>query len=237
VEDRPLSIRARKKVKAQIEKTERERLLRLFQKRMELARAGATFFRDGKVKEAVQNYYSYLEILEKTKGVGKGGLEPKHFDLKKDIAELLLLSGVFWDLSKLHDRSKQKNSDRLQYFLSRFVLFSKGLPFQNVSSELIRKFLVNGLPRNRKEFKDAHIQLGGGKCFIATAVEDYCEPITLPELRRFRDERLLTNMAGKCFVSVYYAIGPYLARLVLRTPEAFQKALAKKLDRFARNRP
>jgi hypothetical protein len=233
VEDRPLSIRARKKVKAQIEKAERERLLRLFQKRMELARSGAIFFREGKVKEAVQNYYSYLEILEKTKNLPKGGLEPKFFDHKKDIAELLLLSGVFWDLAKLHDRSKKKESDRLGYYLGRFVMFSKGMPFQNVSSELIRKYLVNGLPKNRKDFKDAHIQLGGGKCFIATAVEDYCEPTTLPALRNFRDTKLLTNFFGKVFVRFYYWAGPSAARLVLKTPEAFQRSVARRLDRFA----
>ena len=234
MEDRPLSIRARKKVKAQIEKAERDRLMRLFQKRMELARSGALYFRDGKVKEAVQNYYSYLEILEKTKNVPKGGLEPKHFDQKKDIAELLLLSGVFWDLSKLHDRSKKTQSDRVQYYLSRFIMFSKGMPFQHVSSELIRKFLVNGLPKNRKEFKDAHVQLGGGKCFIATAVEDYCEPATLPMLRAFRNEVLLKSILGRLFVKVYYYVGPPCARIVLRTPERFQKKLAGLFDRLSK---
>ena len=235
VEERSLSIRARKKVKAQIEKAERERQLQLFQKRMELARAGAIFFRQGKVKEAVQNYYSYLEILEKTKNIEKGGLQPKHFDNKKDIAELLLLSGVFWDLAKLHDRAKKKEKDdRLVFYLTRFVMFSKGMPFQNISSELVRKYLVNGLPKNRKDFKDAHIQLGGGKCFIATAVEDYCEPTTLPALRIFRDEVLLKSLLGTAFVSIYYQIGPSLARLTLRTPEKFQKWLAKGFNYLAK---
>ncbi len=63
MDDRPLSIRARKKVKAQIERQERDRLMALFQKRMELARNGAILFREGKIKESVHNYYSYLEIL------------------------------------------------------------------------------------------------------------------------------------------------------------------------------
>ena len=230
MEDRPLSIRARKKVKAELEKAERDRLLFLFQKRMDLARKGALLFREGKVKEAVQNYYSYLEILEKTKNVPKGTLEPKHFDSKKDIAELLLLSGVFWDLVKLHDRAQKKDTERLKYYMSRFVMFSKGMPFQNISAELVRKYLVGDLPRNRKEFKDAHVQLGGGKCFIATAVEDYCEVETLPILRVFRDEVLLKHFAGRAFVKVYYQVGPPCARAVLRTPLGFQKRLAKFFD-------
>ena len=234
MEDRPLSIRARKKVKAQVEKAERDRLMRLFQRRMELARSGAVFFRDGKLKEALQNYFGYLEVLEKTKGIAKGKLEPGHFDLKKDIAEMLLLSGIFWDLSKLHDRAKQKDLDKLQYYLNRFVMFSKGMPYQHVASELVRKYLLNGLPKNRKEFKDAHIKLGGGSCFIATAVEDYCDPTTLDDLRYFRDEYLLSRGWGRQFVRVYYRIGPTLARGVLRTPEAFQRLLAHAFDRIAK---
>ncbi len=234
MEDRPLSIRARKKVKAQVEKAERERLMRLFQRRMELARSGAIFFRDGRVREAVQNYYGYLEVLEKTKGVPKGKLEPSHFDPKKDIAEMLLLSGVFWDLSKLHDRAKQKDLDKLNYYLGRFILFSKGMPYQHVSAELARKYLVNGLPKNRKEFKDAHIQLGGGTCFIATAVEDYCAPTTLDDLRAFRDQYLLKRAWGKVFVKVYYRVGPTLARGVLKLPEAPQRQLAHVFDRLAK---
>jgi len=232
VEDRPLSIRARKKVKAQIEKAERDRLLTLFQRRMDLARNGATMFRDGKIREAVQSYFSYLEILEKTKQIPKNTLEPKHFDPKKDIAELLLLSGVYWDLSKMHDRPKGKDGKdgKLGYYLNRFVMFSKGQPFQNMSSELVRKYLVNGVPKNRKEFKDAHIQLGGGKCFIATAVEDHCEPSTLPALRRFRDDVLLRSFLGRVFVRGYYRVGPMLARLVLRMPEWVQIFLAKGFD-------
>jgi hypothetical protein len=75
--DRPLSVRARRRVKAQIEKTERERHMALFQKRMELARAGAILFKSGKFKDAVLNYYRYLEILERSKNVKAGGLTLK----------------------------------------------------------------------------------------------------------------------------------------------------------------
>lgn len=208
--------------------------MRLFNKRMQLARSGAVFYREGKMKEAVQNYFAYIDILEHSKEVEKGKLSPKNFDSKKDIAELLLLSGVFWDLAKLHDKvSDSKNLERLRYYLDRVVLFSKGLAYENISAELIRKYLVNGKPKNRKEFKDAHIRLGGGKCFIATAVEDYCEPTTLPSLRAFRDEVLLKNAVGKISVWIYYQIGPTLARFVLKAPTIAQFKLAHFLDRVA----
>jgi hypothetical protein len=232
-EDRPLSIRARKKVKAQIEKSERDRLMLLFTKRMELARKGTLSFKEGKVVDAVLNYTAYIEVLEKTKGLSKGSLEPKHFDRKKDIAELLLMCGVFWDLAKMYDRPKKKDLDKLKHYLDRFVLFSKGMPYQNISSEMVRKYLVNSLPKNRNEFKDAHIKLGGGKCFIATAVEDDCAPATLPILRKFRSEVLLPNFGGRMFVKIYYRLGPPCARVVLKMPETFKKVLARRFDGLA----
>ena len=234
MEERSLSIRARKKVKAEIEKAEREKHLMLFQRRMELARNGATAFREGKIRESLQNYYGYLDVLERSKNIPRGKLDPKYFDQKKDIAELLLLSGVFWDLAKIYDRGGKKSTDKVLQFLDMFVTFSSGMPFQKISAELVRKFLVNGMPKHRAEFKDTHIRLGGGKCFIATAVEDYCEPQTLPLLRRFRDQYLLKRAWGRGFVRVYYRLGPGLARLVLRTPEGLQKKIAKKLDQVAK---
>ena len=233
VEERPLSIRARKKVKAQIEKAERDRLMHLFHKRMDLARNGALQFKQGKGREAVQSYYQYIDILERSKEVSRGKLAPKDFDAKKEIAELLLLSGVFWDLAKLHDRTSTKNLEKLKYYLDRFVMFSKGFPYEKISSELIRKYLVNGKPKNRKEFKDAHIRLGGGNCFIATAVEEHCDLSTLPALRHFRDEVLLQQVSGRIFVKFYYSAGPKLARIVLRMPSSFQKKLASIFDRIA----
>jgi hypothetical protein len=233
-DEKPLSIRARRRFKAEFEKLEREKQIGLFQKRMDLAKSGAKFFKEANYREAVQSYYSYLDILEKAKQVKAGALDLKHFDQKKDIAELLLLTGVYWDLAKLHDKVSKKDTSKVDLYLDRFVLFSKGLPYQHLSAELVRKYLVNGTPKNRKNFKDAHIRLGGGKCFIATAVEEHCAETTLSELRKFRDEKLLPHRSGRGFVRVYYAIGPWLARAVLRAPEVFQKVLAFFFDQIAK---
>jgi len=233
-DDRPLSMRARKKVKEQMEKAERERLMKLFQRRMELARDGALAYREGKLKDAVQNYYSYIDILERTKGVGRDRLEPTHFDLKQDVAELLLLSGVYWDLAKIHDRSVKTDMTRLRFYLDRFVLFSKSMPFHHVSAELVRKYLVNGTPRHRKEFKDSHIRLGGGKCFIATALEDDCESGTVDRLRDFRDRRLEPRLLGRTAIRLYYLGSPPVARAVLRLPDGVRTFLGRVLSRLAR---
>ncbi len=233
MEERSLSAKARKKVKDELEKSNKDRKLKMFQRRMELARQGTVYYKQGKMKDAVNCFYKYLDVLEQWKEAKQGTLEPKHFDHKKDVAELLLLTGIFWDLAKLYDRAGKKEEVRLKSFLDRYVLFSKGMPYQHVCAELCRKYLVNGNPVHRGMFKDVHVALGGGKCFIATAVEDYCEPETLPILRKFRDEVLLQNLYGKAFVAFYYCVGPWLARGLLRLPEAVQKSTAKVIVRIA----
>ena len=66
---------------------------------------------------------------------------------------------------------------------------------------------------------------GGGKskksgCFIATAVYGDPEYHRVMLLRDFRDRRLLTNIGGRTFVSVYYAISPPIARWLQLHPNA-----------------
>jgi hypothetical protein len=233
VEEKTLSGRTRKKVKAQMEKADRERKSKLFIRRMEYARNGAAAFKQGNLKDALHNYFGYIEILEKAKDVGRDDLQPKHFDPKQEVAELLLLTGVYWDLSKIHDLGGKKAFDRFRFYIDRFVMFSRGMPFQHVSAELIRKFLVNGSPKNRKEFKNAHLQLGGGKCFLATAVEEHLPERTLPRLRAYRDQRLMAYLPGKCFVRIYYFIGPWMARILIRVPERFQRRFARLVENLA----
>lgn len=54
----------------------------------------------------------------------------------------------------------------------------------------------------------------GTFCFIATASYGSCEQQSVSLLRRFRDEVLLTNPAGKWFVDFYYEHSPALAKII-----------------------
>jgi tetratricopeptide (TPR) repeat protein len=72
------------------------------------------------------------------------------------------------------------------------------------------------LQEHMAAIKEANPQ--GGGCFVATAVYgDYDCPQVLA-LRRFRDERLMSDPLGRAAVSLYYAVGPYLALVVNNLP-------------------
>jgi len=65
-------------------------------------------------------------------------------------------------------------------------------------------------------FQDALDAADDGNCFIATAAYgSYLEPEVI-ELRRFRDEFLLTNGPGRAFVAWYYRHSPPLAAAIRR---------------------
>jgi hypothetical protein len=224
----------RSQIQASIEAAEQERKREMFRRRIELARNGVKLYHEKKWQQAVMAMTTYLRILEEYHGVGEGGLMPDHFDRKVDLPELLLISGIYWDLAKLYDRTatEAKLKD-FRLYLQKYVQFSKGMPFATLSAETMRKYIAVEKPRHRAEFKSAYKQLVDTRCFIATSLVDLCDEPTLPALRRFRDERLAATAGGRAVTRVYYALGPAVAATLDRSPARVRTLAARSLDRLA----
>ncbi|MCM2279120.1 MAG: hypothetical protein NDJ89_13675 [Oligoflexia bacterium] len=230
--------KTRKKVQQAVEAAEAEYRRQLQVKRIELASAGLRAYQQRRHAEAARNFHTYLRILEDWKGCGEGGLTPSLFDPKKEAAELLLISGVYWDLVKLYDRTKsiQKQNDFLHY-LEKYILFSRGMPFQGLCAETLRKYLAIEKPRHREDFKNAYKMIAVNKCFIATALCDLTDVETVPRLRALRDDTLARTSLGRWLTRTYYRVGPPAAFVVERLPERARALLARGLDRLARSLP
>ncbi|HLD99059.1 MAG: hypothetical protein A2428_11000 [Bdellovibrionales bacterium RIFOXYC1_FULL_54_43] len=228
--------RAKRKVQRQIEEAEREHRKKLMRRRIELATSGLRAYQSGKIAEAAQSYQTYLRILEDWKGVPPGGLTPALFDVKKDMYEVLLISAIYWDLTKMFDRTRSpaKQRDFMQY-MEKYILFSKGMPFQPLATETLRKYISNEKAMHKPEFKNAYKMLGGdGNCFVATALTDVIDPGTLPRLRTFRDRTLSRSRLGRGLVGWYYRNGPKLARWTDCLPQPGRKVLGSLLDVLSR---
>ncbi|MDB6453330.1 calcium-binding protein [Falsirhodobacter sp. 20TX0035] len=61
------------------------------------------------------------------------------------------------------------------------------------------------------DYDDSAASGGGGSCFVATATYGDGRHTDVVELRRLRDEHLVTHPLGRAFIGFYWAVGPTLA--------------------------
>ena len=227
--------RAMRNTELQREHAERVHRAKMLRRRISLAQSGVHAFENKRITEAVRCFHLYLRILEDWKGVKEGQLRPAHFDREKDISELLLISGVYWDLAKLYDRTKTPERIKdFYHYLNQYILFAKGMPFAHVCRETMRKYLANDKAIHKADFRNAYKEMGGVlSCYVATALADVTDAETLHRLRAFRDMRLKRNSLGRAFTLGYYKIGPALAGLTLRFPIVLRRCLGSVLDRVS----
>lgn len=74
-----------------------------------------------------------------------------------------------------------------------------------------------------------------GNCYIATFVYGSYDASEVLTLRKFRDEKLLTNYIGKTFVKLYYKTSPFLiehfgGKLFKNTSKKILDYIVKKID-------
>ncbi|OFZ73303.1 MAG: hypothetical protein A3K03_10730 [Bdellovibrionales bacterium RIFOXYD1_FULL_44_7] len=219
----------RTRIQESIDHAHAEHKRELFQRRIDLARRGVRDYSLKRMADAVKAFEMYLRILEEWKGVPEGGLHPGVFDLKKETPELILISGVYWDLAKLYDRTKSRDKE-FRHYLQKYVLFIKGMPYQALGTETLRKYIGNEKPVHREEFKNAYKTITGSNCFVATALLDVTDEKTIVRLRYFRDIVLAKSAAGRTFTEYYEKYGPYLALLTDKLPASVRKIIGKLLD-------
>lgn len=189
------------------EREERERIAKLrfkYTHRITIAKNGKEFFDARDYGNALTKFIEYLKIMVEIKEVQDYyALTPSHFDSKADVAEMMMISHIFLEMSRIYDASP-KFSDELNKCINQFVAFTINQRFQVVNSEMLRKYLKKAIFKNPQVFKSAHSQIfvQSKKCYIVTYCYGSKHPVT-DQYREFKDILLVTSM-GKELVRIYY---------------------------------
>jgi hypothetical protein len=229
-----MSGRSRSKIQESIDKARAAQRLDIYKKRIDFAKQGIKAYEGARNAEAIKHFSTYLKILEEWHETNTGGLTPSFFNAKKDVAEMLLINGVYLMLMKIYDRNKDVNRKEFQHALEKYIVFSKGMPYQSVAADNLRKFINHEKPIHRVELMNAAKMIGAGGCFIATALSKESAPETLPTLYAFRDHILVKSFWGRSFIKVYYYFSPPIAHWLERQSLFTRKPLANGLDFFAK---
>lgn len=186
---------------------EREKRLILkhrFENRITVARFGNESREIKDFAGAIRKFTDYLQVMAEVKKVNDiYAIKPQHFDPKKDVTEMLMISHIYFEMAKMYD-AVPKFHDESKRCLDQFVLFSVNQPFQVINSELMRKHLKKTLFRNQEIFRNAYIQIfvQSKKCYVVTFCLGHQHPVT-QEFRAVKD-LLLEYRLGQELVGLYY---------------------------------
>lgn len=206
--------------------------------RFSILKRAQEYNRKEEIGKSVELYLQYLKYVSDFYKTEEKKLKPSMFDQKKDLAELLLISHVYWDVARAYDRSPRLESE-LKRCLQQFLLFSIGYKYQYLNSEMMRRSIRKKMFHNQTLFEEAHKQLRihAKSCYIATYI--YADDTTeIQKFRDFRDRNLLTNAPGRFFVACYYEVSPRFLVFLQKMPSVFvtktNTFLKKVLDYFAK---
>ncbi len=134
------------------------------------------------------------------------------FDPQKDITELLLISHIYWELSRIYEMTP-KLQKSYHKTLAQFVKFTVNQPYQVLNAEMLRKYIKKNKNKSVqiKALNEAYQQIfvQSAKCYIATMCFGNSHPHT-QTLREFKS-LLLTLPYGIELIRLYYL---YSSRLV-----------------------
>ena len=224
----------RKTIEAAMAQAEEDVRKRLLVRRLELARNGISSYQKGKYIDAVGHFTAYIKVVEEVKKCAEGGLSPSHFDIKNEMTELVMISGIYWDLVKLYDRTRSPEKEKeFFHYMDKYISFAKGMPYQVLCAESLRKYINTEKPMHKKEFSSAYRMLATTRCFIASSLVDVTLEDTLPQLQLFRDTVLRKSSYGRWFILEYYQKGPSIALKIDHLPFPIRKILGWSLDLLA----
>jgi hypothetical protein len=192
-----------------ISREERERLLVLkhkFENRITVAKFGKEALDQGDYSNAVRRFGEYMETMAEIKGVKDFyALRLSHFDPKKDLTELMMMSHIYLEMARIYD-AVPKYEEESKKCLDQFVHFSANQPYQVVNSELIRKQIKKSAFKHPEVFRHAHSQIfvQSKKCFVVT----FCfgnDHVVTQDYRRLKDW-LLERRWGLEMVQLYYRL-------------------------------
>jgi hypothetical protein len=153
---------------------------------------------------ALSRWTDYLKtIAEAKKAKDIYSLRIQHFDPKRELTEMLMISHLYFEMARMYD-AHPKFHEESRKCLDQFVHFSANQPYQVVNSELMRKWLKKSAFKNEAVFRQAYQQIfvQSRKCYIVT----FCfgeEDIVTKDCRLFKDW-LLERSWGLSVVETYY---------------------------------
>lgn len=186
---------------------EREKMLVLkmkYENRITIAKFGKSALDAGDYGGALKKFLEYLNVMAESKRCPDiYSLRPTHFDPRKDITELLMISHIFFEMARIYDAIPQFQNDA-KICLEQFVTFSANQPYQVINSEMVRRKLKRLKFRDPETFRNAYLQIfvQSKKCFIVTFCYGDGHEIT-HQCREFKDW-LWQFSIGRELVRLYY---------------------------------
>lgn len=201
-----------------------------YRDRLKILRKGQEFYQQDDIPKAVDYYTQYLMALAQFHKVEEPKLSPKFFDKEKELAELLLISHVYWDLAKAYDRSPNLHNESVRC-LDQFVKFTTGYKYQYVNARMLRNYIRKRMAHNSKAFKQAYerIQVESKGCFIASDIYGFQHANT-KELRDIKLRIVQTNSGRKLAEFYYQTICPIYFNLFELSPSAHHYMIKKPLS-------
>jgi len=209
-------------------RADREKMLKLMHKyetRITVSRFGKESLDVGDYGNALKKFLEYFNVMVEYKKVNDiYDLRVTHFDQKKEVTEMLMISHIYFEMARIYDASPRFAQDCAKC-LDQFVHFSANQPYQVVNSELVRKSLKKTKFQNHMLFYNAYQQIlvQSKKCYVVTFC--YGPDHAVTQEYRLLKEQLLTFRLGQKFVELYYR---YSSSVVEKWSEsAFMKIVAK----------